>query len=127
MTSPGKTPPPRKPNLYSTVREKIPANLIQKEYGLSYGNPCFVIDGHEFTYIDGKWNIDPDYSIIPKSSQENLEKEIVSLREENSFLKVKIEIILCWLAERKCKIGNEKNKLKELECSNTKENSDFEN
>lgn len=119
--SPGKRPSPRKPILHSTVREKTSANLIPKEYGLAYTDPCLTLEGHEFTNVSGKWCHDPYYKVVPKPIFEKMEKEVCSLKEENNFLKIKIEVLLCWLSEMRCETENEKSKLNELEFSNTKE------
>lgn len=121
--SPGKRPSPRKPILHSTVREKTPANLIPKEYGLAYTDPCLTLGGHEFTNVSGEWCHDPYYKVVPKPRFENMEKEICSLKEENNFLKIKIEVLLCLLSEMQCETENEKIKLNELEFSIKKESS----
>lgn len=119
--SPGKRPPPRKPVPHSTLREKTSSNLIPKEYGLAYTDPCLTLDGCEYTYVNGKWCLDPYYKLFLKSRYEKMEKEICSLKEENNFLKIKIQILLCWLSEMQCESKKEKNKFKELEFSNTNE------
>lgn len=98
-----KPPSPRKSLLHCTLRKQMDSELFSRECGLSYENPHLQLDELHFKFEKGSWIFDKEEILMPCRVLNNFEKENKILREENNFLKVKIELLLVLLAEIRLK------------------------
>ncbi|GAA6072100.1 protein chibby homolog 1 [Tachysurus ichikawai] len=89
--SPKKTPP-RKSASLSNLRT-LDRSTREIELGLEYGTPVMNIGGQSLKFEDGQWITESGANASSKEVQK-LKKRNLQLEEENTLLKLKIELLL---------------------------------